>query len=346
MAYSRPNGLVRALLRLPLFYKLVLANGAITLAAVAGCTSVVAAAVRRNPHVATAGFILEFVVVAVVAGVIVNALLVRLALTPVRELGRAAAEVQGGNLSARAAESALSDSSTEHVVLTFNEMLDSLAEYRTRLREIAIRALDAAENERLRISHELHDNLAQSLAALLVQLRIARAAQNDRPEQLASVAEQLTALIEEVRTLATELRPPALDMLGLGAAVSAHARTVTESTGVKIGVQLDSVDGALSGEAELALYRLVQEALANVVRHGEVTEANLAIQRANGRVAAVITDRGKGFEVDAALANGSLGLIGMRERAAYVGGTVEIDSAPGRGTTVRIEIPAKGETKG
>ena len=66
----------------------------------------------------------------------------------------------------------------------------------------------------------------------------------------------------------------------------------------------------------------------------------------NGRVAAVIIDRGKGFEVDAALANGSLGLIGMRERAAYVGGTVDIDSAPGRGTTIRIEIPARGEAKG
>src|SRR5262245_17619832 len=121
MATRQFNGLARALLRLPLFYKLVLANGAITLAAVAGCTSVVAAAVRRNPHVATSGFVLGFVVVAVILGVIVNALLVRLALTPVRDLESAAAEVHQGNLAARAAESALSDASTEHVVRTFNE---------------------------------------------------------------------------------------------------------------------------------------------------------------------------------------------------------------------------------
>jgi len=207
--------------------------------------------------------------------------------------------------------------------------------------------LDAAENERLRLSRDLHDNLAQSLAALLVQLRIARAARNGSQEKLlAGVAEQLTATIEEVRSLATQLRPPALDMLGLGAAVSAHARTLTESTGVRIDVQLDRVDGALTGEAELALYRLVQEALANVIRHGEVREAELAIKRVNGNVTALISDHGRGFEVTTALANRSLGLIGMRERAAYVGGTVNFESAPGHGTTVRIEIPAKGENRG
>jgi two-component system, NarL family, sensor histidine kinase UhpB len=346
MVTRQSNGLVRTLLRLPLFYKLVLANGAITLAAVVGCTSVVAAAVRRNPHVATTDFILGFVVVAVIVGIIVNAVLVRLALTPVRALESAASEVHGGNLGARAAQSALSDASTEHVVRTFNEMLDSLVEYRTRLREIAVRALDAAENERLRLSNELHDNLAQSLAALLVQLRVARAARNGSQDKLlAGVAEQLIAIIEEVRSMATELRPPALDMLGLGAAVSAHARTLTESTGVQIDVQLDRVDGALTPEAELALYRLVQEALANVIRHGEVSEAELAIKRVNGDVTAVISDHGKGFEVKTALADRSLGLIGMRERAAYVGGTVNFESAPGRGTTVRIEMPAKGVSK-
>jgi signal transduction histidine kinase len=298
--------------------------------------------VRQNPDVATALIIVPVALIAVAVSVVVNGLVIQLALSPLRALQEAAQRAQAGDLAVRAPESPVSDSSIEQLVRTFNQMLESVASYRERLREIAIRALDAAENERLRLSHELHDDLAQSLTAVLVQLRIARGIPGTpQAEQLAAVAEQLGALIEQVRTLANELMPPALDMLGLGAALSSHARSVSETTGVSVTPRVDPIDGALTREAEIAMYRLVQEALHNVVRHADAQEAWLEVKRLDGRVEATVSDRGRGFAVAPVLAGGALGLLGMFERAAYVGGKVEVDSAPGRGTTVRIQIPVK-----
>ncbi len=188
----------------------------------------------------------------------------------------------------------------------------------------------------------MHDDLAQSLTAALVQLRIARTTPAPaQAEQLAAVADQLTGLTEDVRSLANELMPPALEMLGLGAALSSHARAVTEATDVSVVLQIDAVDGVLTREAELALYRLVQEALHNVVRHGDTQQARLDVRRLNGRIEATIIDRGRGFAVAPTLERGALGLLGMFERAAYVGGKVEVDSTAGQGTTVRIQIPVK-----
>jgi two-component system, NarL family, sensor histidine kinase UhpB len=324
------------LFRLPLFYKLVIANGAITLAAILICASVVAR--LHDPSTGVAGVVLPVGLIAFAVVVAVNALVVRLALSPLRALEDAAEEIRAGHDSARVVESPLSDASTARLIGTFNAMLDSVETYRRRLREIANRALDAGENERLRLSHELHDEVAQSLTALLVQLRVARA-NGQSGDQLAAVAEQLSAIIEEVRALASRLRPPALDMLGLGAAVSAHARNVSATSGVRVTTVIDNVDGALPKEAELAMYRLVQEALLNVVRHSDSDEVKLEIRRRNGQVEATVKDQGRGFELDSAISNGALGLIGMYERAGYVGGKVNIDSAPGQGTTVRIEIP-------
>jgi two-component system sensor histidine kinase UhpB len=267
--------------------------------------------------------------------VVVNAAVVRLALSPILALESTAEQVRSGDESARAAVSVVSDAATARLIQTFNTMLDSLAAYRGRLREIAIRALDAGENERLRLSKQLQDDLAQSLAALLVQLKVARVTGADSEP----IATQLAALIEQVRTLATQLRPAALDMLGLRAALTAHARAVSEATGLQVDVEVDQIDAMLSKEAELALYRMIQEALLNVVRHGDTKAARLVVRRENGRINAIVSDRGRGFAVGPTMASGALGLIGMMERAAYVGGNVDIDSELGRGTTIRIDIP-------
>jgi two-component system, NarL family, sensor histidine kinase UhpB len=326
-----------AFLRMPLFYKLIIANGVITIAAVLACGALIARSVRADPSAHVLNTILPVALAGILIGVVVNAVVVRLALTPIRALELAAEQVRSGDESARAVESPVSDASTERLVQTFNSMLDSLAIYRERLREIAIRALDAGENERLRLSKELHDDLAQSLAALLVQLKVARGS----GAEVESIAGQLAVVIEQVRALATQLRPAPLDMLGLRAALTAHARSVSEATGLQVEVQVDDIDALLSKEAELALYRMIQEALLNVVRHGETKAARLIVRRDNGNINAVITDRGRGFAVGPTLAGGALGLIGMVERAAYVGGSVNIDSEPGRGTTIRIDIPVE-----
>lgn len=333
----------RRLLRVPLFYKLVIANGAIALIGVVGCAALVASAIRRDPTAGLVGIILPVAAAAVGLGVLINALLVRLALTPLRNLEKAADQVRAGHEDVRAAESAVSDAGMEQVVRAFNAMLERLSVYRQRLRAVAIRALDAEEAERKRLSGELHDNTAQSLAAILVQLRVARTGlPAEHAARLMAISHQISHITSELRQMAQQLRPPALDMLGLGAAITAHARDTSESAGVQIDVQLDGqLDGALTRETELALYRIVQEALLNVVRHADARTARVELRREPTRVIARVADDGHGFDVARAFDQGALGLIGISERAAYTGGQVEIRSRSDTGTIVQITYPIK-----
>jgi signal transduction histidine kinase len=128
-------------------------------------------------------------------------------------------------------------------------------------------------------------------------------------------------------------------MLGLKGAVETYARSVADKANIDIDVQSDDVRGALDGQAEIALYRILQEALSNVVRHAQATRALITLQRTDGGVLATIEDNGIGFAASEVLQNSSsLGLFGMQERASYLGGRVEIRS-DGDGTTVEVEIP-------
>jgi signal transduction histidine kinase len=331
---------LRGILGLPLFYKLLIANAVIVFVAAVGTAVPVA---RASQNGTPWGLILAASLAAVAVSMVVNGLVVRVALTPLSRLEDTARQVQQGNHDARAPASVVADRDLAELVETFNEMLDSLGTYRGRLREVAVRALEAGETERKRISRELHDGIAQTLAALLLQLRLARDVTDPevREELLAETADQLAAAIDELRAIAHGLRPPALDMLGLVAAVESHARVVSEATGLRVEVQASRIDGLLSPEAELALYRLLQEALSNVTKHAEADVAVVRIEPGAGTVVATVTDNGHGFVMADALAKPGLGLFGMHERASYAGGRVRIESEPGHGTTVRIEFPVR-----
>ena len=344
-ARVRVPATVRALLRIPLFYKLVIANGVITVTAVLACAALVAGGVRANAGSSTRLEVWIIIAIAAAIGVIVNALVVRVALSPVRNLIEAAVSVRAGGEDVRAVESAIGDAATAEAVTAFNTMLDSLAAYRRRLRDIAIRAVDAGETERARLSRELHDGVAQGLAAVLVQLRVAqRTAVGTTADQLAGLSEQITGSINELRSLAQSLRPPALDMIGLSAAITSHARHLGAATGLRVDVRAEGIDNVLANEAELALYRLVQEALQNVAQHANTKHAIVDVVRTGDVIRATVVDKGRGFNVDAALADGALGLYGMYERALYAGGEVEIQSAPGQGTVVRVSFPVGDRT--
>jgi two-component system, NarL family, sensor histidine kinase UhpB len=290
---------------------------------------------------------LEVIIPMALAGVgvtmLVNALILRVALRPLYLLEETAAAVQNGNLAARTPLSPIADRELERLTRTFNAMLDKLAAYRQRTRDVAARALNAEEEERKRIARELHDETAQSLAALLIRLRLAR--DMDDPTERAALIEelrlQLTAALEGIRRFARGLRPPALDELGLGPAIESHLRVVSETMGLPVRLEAEPLDHALWPQAELALYRIVQEALSNVVRHAGATRATVRIRRENGFVAVTVEDDGKGFDPAEVLGRdgGGLGLHGMQERASYLGGRVTVESEPGRGTRVRAEIP-------
>lgn len=332
-----PAGVGRVLLRVPLFYKILIANAVIVTAVILACGAVT--------HATSNGDAPLFVALlggALAISVLSNALILRLALSPLRRLEQTAQRVHNGDLSARVEPSGLADRDLSRLMATFNTMLDSGDAYRRRLRDTAARALNATEEERKRIARELHDGIAQTMAALRVQLRVARSVDDAaaRDVLLERIGAAIGDATEEVRSIAQGLRPPALDMLGLAPAIESCARSIEDNTGLQLHTELSPVEGLLAPEAELALYRIVQEALSNVARHAGAGTIRIRLAHSGHFVTATVEDDGRGFAVSTEMSDGGgLGLYGMQERAVYVGGTVDIDSEPGRGTRVRAIIP-------
>lgn len=213
--------------------------------------------------------------------------------------------------------------------------------------EMLGQVIEAQEAERARVARDLHDEIGQSLTSVLLGLRLVEDSLarpdpdvEDCRARTAEVRELVADALRQARTLAFDLRPTVLDDLGLVAAV----RRLVEEVGgsgtpmVDLAVHNLDDDSRLTPEVETVVYRVVQEALTNVVRHAGATSASVVIARDAGKVRAVVEDDGHGFDLRAAH-RPSLGLGGMAERAELVGGSVTIDSADGRGTTVRLEVP-------
>lgn len=207
--------------------------------------------------------------------------------------------------------------------------------------------IDAQEAERARVSRDLHDQIGQALTSVLLGLHLIdsslpedRGDLSEARERTGEVRELVAQALDEVRQLAFDLRPTVLDDIGLVTAVHRLTEDLTRRFGVRVELSLDGLDdeSRLPPEVETVVYRVVQEALTNVARHAEASFASVAITAESDRMRALITDDGLGFEVtDGPLR--SLGLAGMIERASLVGGHVDIESTPSKGTTVVLEVP-------
>jgi signal transduction histidine kinase len=211
------------------------------------------------------------------------------------------------------------------------------------------RTMEASERERKFWARELHDETLQGLGA--VRLLLGSALRRGTPEALTqAVSEAIEALLAEIdklRALITELRPAALDELGLPAAIEALAERSATSGGLEIhgDVSLDQVgegpEGRLDPQLESIVYRLVQEALTNVVKHARAERVDVQVTSADDLVIVEVRDDGVGFDPE--LNPPGFGLLGMRERLELAGGTVDVSSAPGRGTRVRAVLPSSGQ---
>jgi signal transduction histidine kinase len=201
----------------------------------------------------------------------------------------------------------------------------------------AVRALlEGQETERRRLARELHDETGQALASILLGLKTLERELGEQP--LAVIRELVDGALGDVRRLTVELRPPALDDFGLSAALERLASVIGERSPFTLDVNVTVPAGALPAEHETAIYRIVQEAITNVVKHASATSVSIVVATGDRSVRAVIEDDGVGFAAGN-VREAAFGLVGMRERAQLLGGRLEVESSPGSGTTVLVELP-------
>jgi len=217
---------------------------------------------------------------------------------------------------------------------------DALTVQRDRLRALAERAMQAHEEEARRIARELHDEAGQLLASVHIALDGLAQRTAESAETIQRLHELLDRVEEQLRRLSRELRPTILDDLGLGPALEWLTQGIHQRTGIRISVR--AAIGRLEAGVETALYRIVQEALTNAVRHGRASAIDVQVRERDGAAEAVVRDDGIGFDARESLSRRGepgLGLLGMRERAEALGGRLDLDSSPGRGTAVSVIIP-------
>jgi signal transduction histidine kinase len=198
------------------------------------------------------------------------------------------------------------------------------------------RVVAGQEVERRRLARELHDETGQALTSILLGLRALEEANGD--VDVDDLRELVVATLQDVRRLAVQLRPKALDDFGLVPALERLVQTFSESSGISVELEAQIGEERLPNDVETTVYRIVQEALTNVVKHAEATRVSILLVRRDATVTAVVEDDGRGFDPETA-GEASLGLEGMRERVELHEGRMTVETAPGSGTTLRVVVP-------
>lgn len=335
--------LVRRILSVPIFYKVLVANSAIVVVGAVLGTWLTLQQGRLELARSSTELALLFAVAGTTLCVLVNIVVLKAAFRPLVSLERSIEAVRRGNLKARATRVAFSDPQIDQLVDTMNSMLDGLERYREEVRWLSRKVLTAQEEERQRIARELHDETAQSLTSLLIGLRIVEKAMTpqETAARIADLRVQTGRTLEEVRKLAVDLRPSTLDDLGLAAALNGYTDEFARRSRADVVFHAVRLDQRLPDEVEVVVYRIVQEALTNVWKHAEATRVEVRVSGEDRMVSASVADNGRGFNVESTMRSREtgLGLFGMQERVALVGGTLTITSQPGSGTRVAIQIP-------
>lgn len=219
---------------------------------------------------------------------------------------------------------------------------DELIRSRAQLRELSNYLQSVREEERARISRELHDELGQTLTALKMEFGWLRERMPARPALLRTRLDRLTAIVDQsvidLQRIAADLRPMILDELGLVSAVQWLTQNFAERSTLSVELSFDREDVAYPSDVSTAAFRIAQEALTNIVRHSRATLAGLAVRHADGELQLEISDNGRGMDLTQSKRQ-RLGLLGMGERARMLGGSLHIESAPGHGTRISVRLP-------
>ncbi len=319
----------------PLFQRVAVMNAVLLIAAVAVAIGLLAPEKISSFQVDKEVIAL---VIALALVVLANILLLRRVISPLQALASLARRVDLANPGERM-PGAEPTSEAGELALTFNEMLDRMEAER---RDATGRVLAGQEAERLRIAQELHDQVGQQLTAVLLVLsRVYTRAPQELQGEVLEVQAAVRSGLEDVRRIAIELRPEALDDLGLESALAVLCERFAERTGLAVDQQIADDLPQLAPETELVVYRVAQEALTNVARHSGSDEAEMTLDASDGVITLAVRDRGRGLGSGGREPGG--GIRGMRERAALIGAKLRIGSRPsGTGCEVRLDIPWNG----
>jgi len=321
--------LVRSLLRVSLEAKLFGAN----LIIVGLAALVLFAPARLLPGPATDIYV---VITALIVGATVNLVLVRLALRPIKELQRVSKLVSEGRLSERVPASIVADRELMHLSATINEMLDSLAAGRERMRKLGAEVVYAEERERAQVARELHDSVGQTLAAATFQMAAVAHEIGDHSAsaRLAGVRELLRTALEEIRNVSRSLHPRVAADLGLPTALEALGDATQQRSLIDVQVTVDIAGVTIPAALAATMYRVAQEALRNVERHADAGRATVSLRARPGYVELEVKDDGRGFDGPKEKKRAESGLATIRERLSLAGGELHIDTTGDRGTRV------------
>lgn len=328
---------VEKLLALPLLYKVLFANSVvILLGATMGTYLATQLRGTSRPFV-----LVSFVVAGLLVSIIINYALLKLALYPLHRLRETMRQVQAGDLDRKAPITG-QDADADQLAVAFNTMLAALDDLsRTRASQI----LHAQEQERKRIARELHDETGQVLTSLLISLALLEEAVSgeEAHERIAETRALAHQTLRAVRNLSIDLRPSALDDLGLLPALRWYVKEYQQRCGIAAEFSASGCKERMSPEIETAIYRIVQESLTNTAKHAHASKIWVSVHEEGALVHVNVRDDGRGFDVQAVLKtpwqDRGLGLGGIMERASLLNGAVQFSSQPGRGTTVDVTIP-------
>jgi signal transduction histidine kinase len=295
---------------------------------------------------------LQPVVIVLVAGLITVAAFVSLgvqAITdPIQNLLIQIRQVTAGDYDAKVSLSRIKE--INEVGMAFNEMVEQIRKYRAGIRQYVADVTESQEEERKRIARELHDDTVQSLIAIGQRIELTKATLDDPSEarsRLAELRAMVTGAIDSVRQFSRDLRPLALEDLGLTAAMQYLVNQLAQNEGIQVHFTVEGQANSLPAEMEVAIYRVLQEALNNIKKHAQATEVNVVAEFTEKEIVLAVQDNGRGFDVPDSLtdfaSNGSFGVMGLQERAELFGGTLTLESQPYEGTTVRLVLPRRAD---
>ncbi|HEY7833725.1 MAG TPA: ATP-binding protein [Ktedonobacterales bacterium] len=325
------------LLALPVLYKVLIANSLVILL---GATMGTYLATRLHEG-SGLPVLVGFVVSGLLVSVAVNFILLKVAFQPLTHLRQAMRQVQDGSMDIRAPVTG-QDPDADQLARAFNTMLEALDDVS---RSRASQILHAQEEERKRIARELHDETSQVLTSLLISLALVEesATSEEARQRVADTRTLAHQTLRAVRNLSIDLRPSALDDLGLLPALRWYIKEYQQKCGVAVEFSTTGLKERLPDEMETALYRVIQEGLTNTAKHASAHHAWVALEECADAVHASVRDDGQGFDAPAVLRtpwqDRGLGLGGMQERATLLGGTIVIDSQPGQGTRIEVVMP-------